>query len=412
MHGSLARHGVRIPTTDHRKDCAHVQAYRRSLVRTASRPHVVVAITGPSSPPVIPRDIERLADYERHAASCLAPDVWRHIQEGAGPELTLAANRASFGGLRLVPRVMADLRDGNTAVDLFGKRHPVPILLAPLAYQRIAHDDGELATVRAAMALGTGMVVSTLSSVRLEEIADTARQAADELGTPAAPLWFQLYLQDDRAWSLDLIQRAEAAGYEAIVVTVDASIKRSSFMLPDGVDAANLRGMPRVSHTTVAGGRILFGTPLIDAAPRWDDLAWLRAATRLPLILKGVLSPEDARQAVDLGCDGVIVSNHGGRVLDGLATPVEMMPAIVEAVAGRVPLLLDGGVRSGTDVVKALALGATAVLVGRPQFHALAVAGMAGVAHMLHILRTELEFAMAQIGCRSPAEISADRLKR
>ena len=323
-----------------------------------------------------------------------------------------AGNRAAFDTLRLLPRVMTDLRDGSTAITLFGRRHASPIMLAPLAYQRIAHPDGELAVVSAAMALEIGMVVSTLSSVPLEDIAITGRQAAADLHTPAAPLWFQLYLQEDRGWTDELVRRAEAAGYEAIVLTVDASAKRSSFTLPEGVDAANLRGMPKVSQTTMAGGRILFGTRLIDAAPRWDDLARLRALTRLPLILKGVLSPDDAVRAIALGCDGVIVSNHGGRVLDGLASPVEMMPAIVDAVAGRVPLLLDGGVRSGTDVVKALALGADAVLVGRPQMHALAVAGMAGVAHMLHMLRAELEFAMVQLGCATPRDIQADRLRR
>jgi 4-hydroxymandelate oxidase len=360
----------------------------------------------------IPSDIGRLADYERHAAACLGPDTWRHIQEGADRDLTVAANRAAFDQLRLIPRTMADLRGGSTAIQLFGRRHAVPILLAPLAYQRIAHFEGELASARAAMALETGMVVSTLSSVPLEEVATAATQAAVDLGTPAAPLWFQLYLQADRGHSAELVRRAETAGYEAIVLTVDASIKRSSFVLPEGIDAANLRGLPRLTQTSVAGARILFGTPLVDAAPRWEDLVWLRALTRLPLILKGVLSPEDGRRAVELGCDAVIVSNHGGRVLDGVVTPVEMMPAMVDAVQGRVPLLLDGGVRRGTDVVKALALGASAVLVGRPQMHALAVAGMAGVAHMLHILRTELEVAMAQTGCATPGAIVGDRMRR
>ncbi len=354
----------------------------------------------------IPADIGSLADYERHAAACLTPDAWRHIQEGADA----GGNRAAFDALRLLPRVMTDLRGGDTEIELFGRRHAVPILFAPIAYQRIAHPEGEHASARAATALGTGMVVSTLSSVPLEEVAAAARQAAADLNAASAPLWFQLYLQPDRAQSAALVRRAEAAGYEAIVLTVDAAIKRSSFTLPDGVDAANLRGLPRVSQTSVAGGRILFGTPLVEAAPRWEDLAWLRALTRLPLILKGVLSPDDALRAIDFGCDGVIVSDHGGRVLAGLASPVAMLPAIAEAVQGRVPLLLDGGVRSGSDVVKALALGASAVLVGRPQMHALAVAGMAGVAHMLHMLRAELEFAMAQIGCATPAAIGRDRL--
>jgi 4-hydroxymandelate oxidase len=362
--------------------------------------------------PIIPADIERLSDYERHAESCMAAESWRHIEVGADRELTLARTRASFDRLSLVPRVLADLRGASTAIDLLGQRHATPILLAPIAYQRIAHVEGELATVRAATALETTMVVSTLSSVPLEDVALAAAQAADGLGTAPTPLWFQLYLQEDRAWSAELVRRAEAAGYHAIVLTVDASIKRSDFVLPDGVDAANLRGMPRLRQTTHAGGRILFGTPLVESAPTWADLSWLRGQTRLPILLKGVLSPEDARRAIDLGCDGIIVSNHGGRVLDGLASPMEVMPAIADVLAGRVPLLLDGGVRSGTDIVKALAAGASAVLIGRPQMHALAVAGLAGVAHLLHILRAELEHAMAQIGCRTPAEITPDRLIR
>jgi 4-hydroxymandelate oxidase len=358
----------------------------------------------------IPTDIERLADYERHAAFCLAPDAWRHIQDGDDRGLTLAANRDAFDRLRLLPRVLCDLRGGGTEIDLFGARHAAPILLAPIAYQRIAHPEGELATIRAATALGVGVVLSTLSSVALEDVAAAGRQAARELDAAAAAPWFQLYLQEDRGWSAELVRRAEAAGYGAIVLTVDAAIKRASFVLPEGVDAANLRGMPRLTHTTRAGGRILFGTPLLETAPTWDDLAWVRSLTTLPLILKGVLAPADAQRAIALGCDGLVISNHGGRVLDGLALPIEMMPAIVDAVAGRVPLLLDGGVRSGSDVFRAVALGASAVLIGRPQMHALAVAGMAGVAHMLHILRAEFEFAMAQTGCRTVAEIDRDRL--
>ena len=180
----------------------------------------------------IPADIGSLADYERHAAACLTPDAWRHIQEGADA----GGNRAAFDALRLLPRVMTDLRGGDTAIELFGRRHAVPILLAPIAYQRIAHPEGEHASARAATALGTGMVVSTLSSVPLEEVAAAARQAAADLNAASAPLWFQLYLQPDRAQSAALVRRAEAAGYEAIVLTVDAAIKRSSFTLPDGVD--------------------------------------------------------------------------------------------------------------------------------------------------------------------------------
>jgi 4-hydroxymandelate oxidase len=360
----------------------------------------------------IPPGLQTLDDYERQAARHMPADSWEHLQGGSGSGITLADNRAAFDRIRLLPRMLQDLRGGTTAIELFGRRHATPILLAPLAYQRLAHTEGELAVVRAAMAMAVGTVVSTLSSVPLEDIATAGRNAAQELGSAPAPLWFQLYLQEDSGWSAELVSRAEAAGYEAIVLTVDASIKRSDFILPPGIDAANLRGMPRLRQTSVPQGRILFGTPLADAAPGWGDLAWLRTRTSLPLILKGVLAAEDARRAVAAGVDGLIVSNHGGRVLDGLPSALDVMPNIVDAVMGQVPLLLDGGVRSGTDIVKALALGASAVLIGRPQMHGLAVAGMAGVAHIAHILRAELELAMAQLGCRTVADVGRGVLYR
>jgi 4-hydroxymandelate oxidase len=285
-------------------------------------------------------------------------------------------------------------------------------MLAPVAYQRLAHSEGELASVRAATALDTGMIVSTLSSMTLESIAEGARDAAHQLGKAMPPLWFQLYLQPEREHSLALVRRAEAAGYEAIVLTVDAAIKLSGITLPPGVEAANLAGMPRLQQTAAAGGRILFGTPLVETAPRWEDLAWLRNATRLPVLVKGMLLGDDARHAIDEGADGLIVSNHGGRVLDGLPSALDVLPSVAEASAGRVPLLLDGGVRTGSDIVKALALGASAVLVGRPQMHALAVAGMAGLAHALLLLRTQLEATMAQLGCRDVAAVGSERLIR
>jgi 4-hydroxymandelate oxidase len=361
-------------------------------------------------PAPIPADIHSLADYERHAATLLPADAWQHIQGGADRELTLAANRAALDRIKFMPRVLTDLRGGNTALDLFGRRHASPILLAPMAYQKIAHAGGEIETVRAAMALDTGMIVSTLSSFPLEDIATIGLQTAAGFGMAPAPLWFQLYLQEDREHSAELIARAVAAGYEAIVLTVDTSIKRSTYVLPEDVDAANLRNMPRRTHTTTPGGNILFGTPLLDFAPRWEDLAWLRTQTTLPLLVKGILSAEDAQLAIDHGADGIIVSNHGGRSLDGSLCPIEALPAVAHAVAGRIPILLDSGIRSGSDVAKALAVGATAVLVGRSQFHGLAVAGMAGVAHVLHILRAELEFTMAQLGCATLAELTPDRV--
>jgi 4-hydroxymandelate oxidase len=360
----------------------------------------------------VPAGITSLADYEQAAQRHLSPEAWAHIQEGSGAGRSLAENRAAFARWGFLPRAMADLRGGGTTMSLLGREHAAPLLLAPLAYQRLAHPDGEMAVVRAAVALQTGMIVSTLSSVTIEAVAEAAQDAARQLGKPVPPLWFQLYLQPDRAHSMALVRRAEAARYEAIVITVDAAIKPSGITLPPGVDAANLAGMPRVRQTAVPGGRILLGTPLADTAPRWEDLAWLRETTRLPVLVKGMLLGEDAQQAVAMGADALIVSNHGGRVLDGLPSALDVLDRVAQATGGKVPLLMDGGVRTGTDVVKALALGASAVLLGRPQLHALAVAGMAGVAHAIHLLRTETEAVMAQLGCREIAAIDQDRLIR
>mgnify|MGYP004696858251 FL=1 len=353
----------------------------------------------------IPADIRCAADYERHAIHHIEAQAWQHIQSGADQNLTLSHNRAALDALRLVPQPVADLRHAHTRIELLGQTLASPLLLAPVAYQRLVHPEGELATVRAAMALQTGMVVSTLSSFTLEEIAQAGQAAATEMGH-STPRWFQLYMQPAREHSLLLIRRAEAAGYTAIVWTVDASIKRSGFALPHGVEAANLRGMPSTQHTPPLLGPILFGTPLMPQIPTWDDLRWLRAQTQQPIIVKGILSPAQAQQAVDLGADALIVSNHGGRVLDGVVSPIEVLPAIAQAVQGQVPLLLDSGVRHGTDVVKALALGASAALIGRPQLYALATAGLVGVAHLLHLLRAELELTMAQLGCATVADIT------
>ncbi|AXB78041.1 alpha-hydroxy acid oxidase [Novosphingobium sp. P6W] len=365
---------------------------------------------GPPPPlTAIPASLRSLADYEARAPQHMMAQVWQHIREGAGREVTLRENRAAFDRIGLLPRAMAEL-DGDTRIDLFGRSHASPILLAPLAYMRLAHPEGELAAVRAAAALDAGMVVSTLASASLEDIASAGRALSQELGRQPAPLWFQLYLQPEREHSLQLLRRAEDAGYEAIVLTIDAGLKPAGITLPPGVDAVNLAGMPRPRQTSVPGGRILLGTPLTDAAPKWADLAWLRAATTLPILVKGLVLGGDARRTVDEGADGLIVSNHGGRVLDGLPSALDLLPAVVETTRGQVPLLLDGGVRQGTDVVKALALGAKAVLVGRPQMHALAVAGMPGLAHVIHLLRTELEAAMAQLGCPRVDLLGRERL--
>ena len=355
----------------------------------------------PVKPPLtqISAQIGSLADYARLAREHMEAQAWAHLESGADQGLTLAHNRQAFDRIRLCPEPLADLSSAHTRQSLLGQSLDWPLLLAPVAYQRLAHPEGELATVRAAMAMRTGMVVSTLSSCTLEEIAQAAQAAAQELGR-SGPLWFQLYQQPTREHTLQLIRRAEDAGYQALVWTVDAHIKRSSYPLPPGVEAVNLRGMPQQRQTgDLMSEHILFGSELARSAPTWDDLVWLRQQTRLPLIVKGLLSARAATQAVELGADAIVISNHGGRVLDTAVSALEVLAAIRAATPAHVPLLMDGGVRQGTDVLKAIALGASAVLLGRPQMHALAVAGMLGVAHMLYLLRAELELAMAQTGC-------------
>ena len=346
----------------------------------------------------IPGSITNLADYAHLARGHMEAGAWAHIESGADQNLTLAHNRAAFDLLRLQPEPLTDLSDAHTRLTLLGQTLQWPVLLAPVAYHRLAHAEGELACARAAMAMQTGMVVSTLSSYPLEEIAEAAQTSSQELGR-SAPLWFQLYSQPRRADTLSLVRLAEAAGYQALMWTVDANIKRSGYPLPAGVEAANLRGMESLRHSAgLMDEHILFGTPLAQQAPGWDELRWLREQTKLPLIVKGILSTTAARKAVELGADALVISNHGGRVLDGAISPMEVI-AEIRAALPETPLLLDSGVRQGTDVLKALALGANAVMVGRPQLHALAVAGTLGVAHMLYTLRAELELAMAQTGC-------------
>jgi 4-hydroxymandelate oxidase len=351
----------------------------------------------------IPADCVALGDYESLARERVDSAAWAYLNGGAADELTVADNIAAFRRLRLLPRVLRDLRSAHTRVELFGDTFQHPIFIAPMALHRLAHEHAELATMTGASAAQAGMIVSTESSVRLETIAQSAQ----------SPLWFQLYLQADRGFTRELVQRAEASGYRALVLTVDAPIngvrnreQRSGFRVPSTISPVNLHGMnPRPQRAARVGESPLFATGLLDHAARWSDVEWLRKQTRLPIILKGILHADDAHRAIEQGAAGLIVSNHGGRTLDTVAATIDVLPAIAERVDGRVPVLLDGGIRRGTDVLKALALGASAILVGRPILHGLAAAGAAGVAHVLTILHAELEAAMALSGCATVAEI-------
>lgn len=358
----------------------------------------------------IPHDIVSVEDYRAYAKARLSAPAWAYFSGGAADGLALERNRRSFDQYRLRPSVLKDLRGGHTRTSLLGRELAYPILLAPVAYQRLAHNEGELATVLAASAMQATLILSMQSSVSVKEVAQQAH----------GPLWFQWYQQADLAASRRLLRNVESAGYEAIVLTVDAPVngvrnqeQRAQFKLSTGVSAVNLQGFTQMPVATGAAGTSpVFGSGLVEHAARWEHVAALVQATHLPVLLKGILCPADAQRALALGVQGIVVSNHGGRTLDAAMSPLEALPDIVEAVQGAVPILVDGGIRRGTDILIALALGATAVLIGRPYVYGLAAAGAPGVAHVLHILRTELEVAMALCGCATVAEINPHILWR
>ncbi|MGA4837505.1 alpha-hydroxy acid oxidase [Streptomyces sp. G45] len=345
----------------------------------------------------------RTEDFAALAERSLPAPVWDFVAGGSGEELTLAANRAALDRLALVPRVLTGGAGRTTATDLLGTPAALPVAVAPMAYQRLFHPDGEAATARAARAAGVPFVLSTLSSTPVEEI--TA------LG---ADTWFQLYCLRDRPATAGLVRRAERAGCSALMVTVDVSEMgrrlrdvRHGFALPPEVTAVHLApDSTSGTHDTRPGSSaVAVHTAEAFAADLdWDALAELRAATRLPLIVKGLLDPRDAARAAAAGADAVVVSNHGGRQLDGAVTSVEMLPAVREAVPGGCRVLFDSGIRGGTDVLKALALGADGVLLGRPVLWGLAVDGENGVREVLRLVQGELRAALALSGCATPAD--------
>ena len=361
----------------------------------------------------VPPGTTSLADHERLAQQQMDANAWAYFSGGAADEITLRANRCAWDGITLLPRVLQPLAGGHTRTQLLGRTLAHPMLLAPIAFQRMAHPDGELASAYAAAALGAGMVLSTQSSTPVEAVA-----AAMQGDPNSGPLWFQLYLQHDRGFTRELVQRVETAGAEALVLTVDAPCsgardreQRADFRLPAGISAVHLAGLPPAPLRPLAPGQSALFDGLLQHAPTWDDVQWLQSVTRLPVLLKGVLHPLDAAQAARLQVAGLVVSNHGGRTLDTAPATAHALPRIADAVQGALPLLVDGGIRRGTDVLKAVALGATAVLVGRPAIYGLAHAGAVGVAHVLRLLRDELEMAMALTGCATLAQATAALLE-
>jgi 4-hydroxymandelate oxidase len=351
-----------------------------------------------------------LTDFEPVAKQRMSPMAWEYVTGAAADELTVKGNREAYQKIRLKPHVLVDVSSLDTRVTLFGKQHAFPILLAPTSYHKLAHPEGELATARGAGAADTTMVVSSFATTTIEDIAAVAK----------GPLWFQLYVQHDHGFTRDLVQRAEAAGCQALCVTVDTPVggarnreQRASFTLPQGLDQANLRDLKingvKMSDRTLShrpSEHSIFSA-VLDPSLTWKDIEWIRSYAKIPVLLKGVLNPEDADRAVKSGASGIIVSNHGGRNLDTAPATAEALPLVVEKVSGRVPVLVDGGIRRGTDVLKAIALGANAVLIGRPYLYALSVAGDAGVAKVLEILHSEFQMAMALTG--RPTIKSIDR---
>lgn len=349
--------------------------------------------------------VVRLADFERIARDRMHPASFDYVAGGAGDELSLAEAEAAWARLRLRPRVLVDVSTVDMSTTLVGAQAALPVAVAPMAAHGLAHPDGEIASARAAAAAGVPFVLSTMSSRSIEEVA---------AAVPDGDLLFQLYVQEDLGFARGLVERAAAAGYRGLVLTVDLPVvgyrdrdRRSGFALdvPLGNFADREPDRRLVSGYEALGGQRHVGLT-------WSDLETIRGWSDMPLVLKGVLTAEDARLAVERGVDGIVVSNHGARQLDRLLAPADALAEVVDAVAGRVEVWVDGGVRRGIDVALALGLGARGVLVGRPIVYALAAGGEAGVARALAILREELEIALALLGARRPAEVTRDRVVR
>lgn len=355
-----------------------------------------------------------LFEYEKLAPKYLSQMAFDYYSSGALDELTLRDNRAAFEQIKLQPRMLVDVSDRNLNTSILGQPLQLPLLIAPMAFQCLAHPEGELATAIAAASAGVGMVLSTFATKSIEEVAKTRDNF------PNALQWFQLYIHKDRGLTRALVERAEAAGYKALCLTVDAPVlgrrerdHRNQFALPPGLHAANFSNISQLDmpHQPGESGLFTYFAQQLDPTLTWQDLEWLQSISGLPLVLKGILRLDDAVRAVEYGAKAIVVSNHGGRQLDGAIASIDALAQIVTAVDNRVEVLLDGGIRRGTDILKALALGAKAVLIGRPILWGLAVAGAAGVSHMISLLENELSVAMALSGCSKLQDIDPSLLK-
>ena len=334
---------------------------------------------------------------------------WDYYRSGAGDEITLHRNIQAFNNYEILPKILVDVSQRNLTITLLGQEISMPILIAPTAFQCLAHPDGEIATAKAAINTQTIMILSTMSTKSLEEVAQVQTQSLR---------WFQLYIHKDRALTKTLIERAEKAGYQALCITVDAPLIgkreadiRNQFKLPKHLKLANLSTL-KLPDIKEESGLFAYFKEQMDASVTWQDVEWLKNNTRLPILLKGILRADDAKTACKIGVNGIIVSNHGGRQLDGAIASINALSDIVNAVEGQVDILIDGGVRRGIDVFKCLALGAKAVLIGRPILWGLGMDGEAGVNKVLNILKEELDLAMALSGCPSINNINNSLIRK
>ncbi|KAM6965802.1 2-Hydroxyacid oxidase 1 isoform 1-T1 [Tautogolabrus adspersus] len=359
-----------------------------------------------------------VSDFEKEARKILPKAVYDYYHSGADEQHTLADNEAAFNRWHLIPRVLRDVSTVDLSVSVLGQKLSMPICVAATAMQKMAHPEGEIATARACQTLGTGMMLSSWATSTIEEVMSAVIDSKDG----GCVLWLQLYIYKDRELTLSLVRRAEAAGYKAIFVTVDTPYlgrrwddMRNRFKLPIHLSMSNFSTESLAFSEGNYGndsGLAVYVAKSIDPTLCWNDITWLKKQTHLPLIVKGVLNGEDAVQALKYGVDGILVSNHGARQLDGVPATLDVLEEVVTAVQGRCDVYLDGGVRRGTDVLKAIALGAKAVFIGRPVLWGLACQGEQGVTDLLEVLQEELRLAMALSGCRSLSEVSRSHVRR
>ncbi|CAG0889338.1 unnamed protein product [Cyprideis torosa] len=350
-------------------------------------------------------------DYEQEASHKLPKMSLDYYSSGADDQWTLRENRLAFKRYTIIPRMLRDVTCIDLSTTVFGRTVSFPIGVAPTAMQKLAHEDGEIGNAKAASRLGTVFILSTISTTSIEDVAQSI---------PHGVKWFQLYIYKNRDITLELVRRAEEAGFEALVLTVDAphfgkrrGDIRNNFQLPSHLRMANFQGLSSEVKGVGGSGINQYVSSLFDQSLTWKDIWWLKQATTLPLVLKGILSAEDARIAVEeYHVDGIIVSNHGARQLDGVPAPVDVLSDVCKVVGRKCSVFMDGGVRTGTDVFKALALGAQMVFVGRAMLWGLAVGGEKGAVEVLQILRDELRLAMALAGCSKLSDVNENLVKR